>query len=312
MPVEPGDDEILEIRPHVRQALDERRPVVALESAVLTHGLPSPENLEAARSVERAVREEGAVPAVVGVLEGRAAVGLEPAELERLADTEDVLKLSSRDLASAVVGGATGGATVAAAVRLADRAGIRVLATGGIGGVHRRVGESFDVSADLLELRRSRVAVVCSGPKAVLDLPRTLEALETLALPVIGFGADELPGFYSRGSGLRLDVRVESAREAAAVLEVHWRLGLGGLLIAVPPPSDAALDRREVEGWLDAALEAAAATGVSGKAITPFLLARLAESSRGRTVRANLALLEENARVAARIAAALLEVVGHR
>lgn len=298
----------LEIRNETRAALAERRPVVALETAVVTHGLPEPENLEAARRMEEAVRAEGATPAAIGVLEGRAVVGLSRPELERLASAPGAAKASARDLAPLAAAGASAGTTVAATLHLAVRAGIDLVATGGIGGVHRDAGRSGDVSADLMELARTPAALVCAGAKAVLDLPRTLEALETLGVALIGYGTDELPAFWSRTSGLPLEHRVGTPEEAAAVLEARRGLGVpGGVVFAVPPPAEAALPRREVEGWVEAALEEAAAGGVAGKAVTPYLLRRVSARSEGRAVAANLALLEENARVAARVAAAWSE-----
>lgn len=298
----------LEIRDETRAALAEGRPVVALETAVFTHGLPRPENLEAARLVRAVVHGEGATPAAIGVLEGEAVVGLAGPELERLAATPGAAKASVRDLAPHVAAGGSGGTTVAATLHLAGRAGIDVVATGGIGGVHRDAGRPGDVSADLVELARAPAALVCAGAKAVLDLPRTLEALETLGIAVIGYGTDELPAFWSRTSGLPLEHRVETPEEAAAVLAARRGLGVpGGVIFAVPPPAEAALPREEVEGWVEAALEEAAAAAVAGKAVTPYLLRRVTDRSEGRSVAANLALLEENARVAARIAAAWSE-----
>lgn len=279
---------------------------MALETAVVAHGLPPPENLEAARSVEAAVSEEGAVPATVGVLDGRALVGLADRELRRFAEAGDAVKASTRDLAAAVSGGRIGATTVAATAHLAVRAGIGVVATGGIGGVHRGGLDSLDISADLTELGRSPVTVVCAGAKAVLDLPRTLEALETLGVPVVGFGTDELPAFYAVESGLRLEHRVETPEEAAEVIRTHRALDLpGGIVFAVRPPEEVALSRGELEALVDRALAEAAAAGVAGKAVTPFLLSALARLSEGRTLEANVALLERNARVAARIAVAL-------
>lgn len=301
---------VLEVRPEVTAALAAGRAVVALETAVLAHGLPRPRNLEAARRVEAAVREEGAIPASVGVVEGRVVVGMGEEELRRLAAADGVWKASVRDLGPLVAAGRLGATTVAATACAAARAGIRTVATGGIGGVHRGGEGTLDISADLVELARRPVAVVCSGAKAVLDLPRTLEVLETLGVPVVGYGTDELPAFYARESGLRLEHRVETPEEAAAVVRARWSLGLtGGVAFAVPPPEDAALPRAEVEAWVARASEEAAARGVSGKRLTPFLLDRLARLSEGRTLTANLALLERNARVAARIALALAATV---
>lgn len=256
--------------------------------------------------METAVREEGAVPATVGLFEGRVVVGLTGSELERFAAGEEVPKASTRDLAPAAAAGWTAGTTVSATARLAAAVGIRILSTGGIGGVHRGGEESLDISADLTELARSPVAVVCSGAKAVLDLSRTLEMLETLGVPVVGHGTDELPAFFARESGLPLAHRVDNAEEAAAVIRAHGSLGpVGGILFAVPPPAEVALDRLELEAWIERALADARREGVSGQAVTPYLLGRIAHLSAGRSVEANLALLERNARIAARIAVAL-------
>lgn len=299
-------DARLEIRPQVSAALGAGRPVVALETAVVTHGLPPPRNLAAARRMEGVVREEGAVPATVGVVGGRAVVGLSDDELQRLSASRDAVKASTRDLAPAVAGGGLAGTTVAATVHLAGRSGIDVVATGGIGGVHRDAAARLDISADLTELARTPTAVVCAGAKAVLDLPRTLEALETAGVGVIGYETAELPAFWSRESGLSLPDRVDTPEEAAALIEAARGLGVpGGMVFAVPPPKAAALPREEVEGWVERALEEAAAEGVAGKAVTPYLLERVAALAGERALDANAALLERNAGVAARIAGAL-------
>jgi pseudouridine-5'-phosphate glycosidase len=303
----------LDIRPEVAQALAEGRAVVALETTVIAHGLPAPRNLETARAMEAAVRAGGAVPATIGLMDGRVRVGLDAAELARFADPgENADKVSLRDLGPVLAAGGLGATTVAATLACAARAGIRLLATGGIGGVHRSgaqgggLPERLNISADLTELARAPVAVVCAGAKAILDLPRTLEALETLGVPLLGYGCDEFPAFYARGSGLRLEARVDSPAAAAAVLRAHWDLGLpGGLVVAVPPPRDVALDVAELEAWIGQALAEGQAQGIAGKAVTPFLLARLADLSDGRSLTANTALLENNARLGAEIAAAL-------
>ncbi|MGF1611504.1 MAG: pseudouridine-5'-phosphate glycosidase [Kiloniellales bacterium] len=289
----------------VAEALAAGQAVVALESTVIAQGLPSPHNLDAARRMDAAVRAAGAVPAMIAVIEGRPTAGLDSAQIERLA-AGGFVKASRRDLAGLVAGGVNGATTVAATMALAHQAGIEVFATGGIGGVHRGADTSFDISADLTELARTPVAVVAAGAKAVLDLPRTLEVLETLGVPVIGYRIDELPAFYTAESGLAIEGRVESAQEAARLTRAHWELGLrSGLLIANPPPADLALPAGLLEGWIAAALAEAAAAGVTGKVVTPFLLARLAALSEGRTLALNVALLESNARLAGAIAAAL-------
>jgi len=291
----------LHVHPEVASALASGRPVVALESTVITHGLPEPVNLELARRLEGEVRAAGAVPATVAVIDGRVCLGVTTDQLERLALSRKLMKVSRRDLGAAVAQHATGGTTVAATMIAAHAGGIRVFATGGIGGVHR--GQAGDVSADLPELARTPVIVVCAGAKAILDLPRTLEWLETAGVPVVGWGTDEFPAFFTRSSGLRLSARVDNAVEAAELIRAQWTLGLrSGVLICVPCPEDVAVPAEAVEPVLRTALQQAEAQGVRGKDVTPFLLARLAELTGGETLRANLALLRNNARVAAELA----------
>jgi pseudouridine-5'-phosphate glycosidase len=280
------------------------KPLVALESSVLAQGLPYPENLEAAMRCEAAVRAEGAVPATVAVVDGELWVGLDAQRTERLAKGQGLMKVGSRDLAIAVARKATGGTTVSATVELAAAAGIHVFATGGLGGVHRGMEETLDISQDLPAIARFPVAVVCAGVKSVLDLPRTLELLETLGVPVIGVGTDELPGFYVRETGLPLEHQVADAAEAGEVLRARAELGQGGVIFALPPPKAAAMKRADVEKHLEAALKAAKEKRVTGKAVTPFLLAELAKRTKGKSLAANLALLENNARFAARLAVA--------
>ncbi len=290
----------------VSAALSSGQPVVALESTVISHGLPRPHNFELARRMEAIVRDHGATPATIALLGGQVKVGLAEAELRRLAEAESVVKVSRRDFAVVASRKLDGATTVAGTLMAAAWAGIKVLATGGIGGVHR--GDRTDVSADLPELARAPVAVVCAGAKSILDLPATLEWLETAGVPVIGFGTDEFPAFYSRTSGLRLEVCVDSAAEAAAIIRTKWAMGLeGGVLVAAPIPAEAAIASDEIESALARALGEAEAQGVKGKAVTPFLLARVAELTGGRSLKANLALLENNARVAAEIAVCLRE-----
>lgn len=286
-------------------ALRRGRPVVALESSVLTQGLPAPHHLEAWRRCEAAVRSAGACPATVAVLRGRIALGLTEAQVSELVGAPGAWKISERDLSVAVSRGASGGTTVSATCAVAAAAGVRVFATGGIGGVHRGAAELFDVSADLFALARAPVAVVCAGAKAVLDLPKTLELLEALSVPVVGVGTKELPGFYSVETGLTLEHSVADAAEAAALARARFALGQGGLVFALPPPAATAMSRAETERHVAAALEAAAAQGVKGKAVTPFLLKELARRSEGRALRANLALLEANAAFAGALAVAL-------
>jgi pseudouridine-5'-phosphate glycosidase len=295
----------LDIRPAIRQALRHGEPVVALETTVLAHGLPRPANLETALAMEAGVRQEKATPATIGLLEGRMVVGLDEAELHRLGTEEGVYKVSRRDLGPILQQRRPGATTVAATAWIAAQAGIGMMATGGIGGVHRGAQLSFDVSADLGELARTPLGLVCSGAKVILDLPATLEVLETLGVPVVGFGADEFPAFYCAESGLPLDHRVETPEEAARLLRLQRSLGLSAAVIfAAPPPAAEALSRARVEALLETALETAGRQGIRGKAVTPFLLKALAEASGGRTLEANRALLLNNARLAARIARA--------
>ena len=285
---------LLQVSAEVAEALGGGRPVVALETSIVGQGLPTPHNLEAARASEAAVREEGAVPATVAVLDGRLRVGLEPSELKRIA--AGAVKVSSRDIGPAVVGREVGATTVAATMRVASMAGIRFFATGGIGGVHR--GRPEDQSADLLELGRTPVAVFCAGAKIILDLPLTLERLESLAVPVLGYGCDEMPAFYTRHSGCRVSARVDGAEQAAAVLRAAWATGARGVVVAVPPPG-------ELENAEDLVLRAVRELeGVAGSELTPRLLARIAELSGGRSLDLNVELVVNNARVAARVASA--------
>ena len=294
----------LKIRPEIQKALDANLPLVALESALISHGLPYPQNLETAQALEQAVRENGAVPATIAIVEGEIRVGLTEAELERLAIKEGVRKVSRRDLPIAVARREDGATTVAATMCVAALAGIEVIATGGIGGVHR--GQPFDVSVDLPELAQTRVAVVCSGAKSILDLPLTLEWLETHGVPILGYGTDEFPAFYSRRSGLPVDARVDTPEEAAAIIRTKWELGLeGGVLVAVPVPEEAELPRELAEETIEQAVAAAHERRITGKALTPFLLSRIAHITEGKSMVANIALLKNNAAVAARIARAL-------
>jgi pseudouridine-5'-phosphate glycosidase len=301
---------LLSISDEVASAIAAGGAVVALESSLIAQGLPSPQNLETALACERVVRDEGAVPATTAIDAGKLLVGAPPAVLERLADpASDAAKAGSRDLAPLLASGGLASTTVSAAMRIAAMAGIPALATGGIGGVHRGAATSFDVSGDIDELAATRVAVVCSGAKSILDLPATLELLETRRVPVIGLGVDELPAFYSTGSGLRLGHRLEGPAEAAAVLALHLAIeGSHGILFVQPPPVDLAIPSDEVETWLDLANADAARQGIRGGAVTPFLLGRMAELSDGRTLRTNIGLIVNNARMAARLAVALAEL----
>jgi len=294
------------VLPEVQIALDAGRPVVALESTLIAHGLPRPVNLEVARKLETTAREAGATPATIAIVGGEIRVGLDDASLEYLANASSVRKVSRRDAPIVVAQKGDGATTVAATMWVAAQAGIRVFATGGIGGVHR--GQPFDVSADLPELARTPVVVVCAGAKAILDLPLTLEWLETHGVPVIGYRCDEFPAFYTRRSGLPVDARVDTPEEAAAIVGAKWRLGIeGGVLVVVPVPADLELDAAAGEAAIQAALAEAERNGVRGKAITPFLLERVSRLTGGESLRANVALLENNARVAAELATAMRE-----
>jgi pseudouridine-5'-phosphate glycosidase len=290
----------------VARALAKGAPVVALETSVVAQGLPPPHNLESALACEAAIREAGAVPAATALLDGEIRVGLSRAELERLAGArEPLLKVASRDLAIAVAGGRSGGTTVSATMEIAAAAGIRVFATGGLGGVHRGAAEHFDLSQDLWALSRFPVAVVCAGAKSVLDLPKTLEVLETCAVPVLGVGTRDFPGFYCATTGLSLEHSVEDAADGAAQMRARFDvLAQGGMVFALPPPSATALSAAEVEKHVAAALQAAAEQGVAGKAVTPFLLAELSKRTAGRSLQANLALLRNNAAFAGQLAVA--------
>jgi pseudouridine-5'-phosphate glycosidase len=296
---------VFDVRPDVAVALGAGRPVVALESTLIAHGLPRPLNLETARAAEAAVRDEGAVPATIAVWNGRPTIGLNDRELEELAQRTGVLKASRRDLGVAVARRAVAATTVAGTIYLAHLAGIRVMATGGIGGAHRGAGQEWDISADLPELARTPVLVVCAGAKSILDIPRTLEILETYGVPVLGFGTDEFPAFYLRTSGEPV-TRVDTPEDAAAIVRAHWNLGGAGIVLAQPVVAEVALDVAEFDrAWAEAESRATAA-GVRGKELTPFLLARLAELTKGKTLRANQALVLANARLAAWVARALL------
>lgn len=300
---------MIHIPPHIRDALAAGQPVVALESTVISHGLPYPQNLDLARTMEDEVRAGGAIPATIGVVRGAPTVGMGAADIERFARASDVLKLSRRDIAYAVAARRDGATTVAATMALAAQAGVVVFATGGIGGVHRGAHASWDISADLTELARTPVLVVCAGAKAILDLPATLEYLETAGVPVLGLGTDAFPAFYSVDSGLLVPARVESAAHAAEVWRAHREFGVGGMLLAVPPPAEVALPAARVEAAIARALDRAEAAGVRGQAVTPFLLGAVAEETEGESMRANIALLRQNARVAAQIAQTLTNVV---
>jgi pseudouridylate synthase len=298
---------LFDISPFVTAALRDRRPVVALETTLVTHGLPHPDGVHAAAALEAEVVATGAVPATIGVLDGRVRVGLSAAEVERLATTSGTAKLNPGNLAAQVASGRPGSTTVAATLALAAVAGIRVLATGGIGGVHRGAEVTGDVSADLAALARHPVAVVCAGAKAMLDLARTVEGLESLGVPIYGLRTDEFPAFYRRASGLPVDLRFEDFAALARAIETHWRLGFdSAVVVANPIPLEQEMPLELYESALATALAEAAERGVRGRAVTPFLLERLREETDGRSVFSNLALLRHNARVAGELAGAMV------
>jgi pseudouridine-5'-phosphate glycosidase len=294
---------LLDIRPEIADAIRARRPVVALESTLIAHGLPWPWNLETAHRAEAAVRDEGAVPATIAILDGRPTIGLDETELRRLAQARDVLKASRRDLAFAITQHRTASTTVAGTMVLAHLAGIQVFATGGIGGAHRGP-HAWDISADLSELARTPVAVVCAGAKSILDIPRTLEILETQSVPVIGYRTDQFPAFFIPSSGEPTMNRVDTPADAAELLRVHWALGGAGIVLAQPVEQRVALEADTFLTALTAAERAAIGEGIRGKDLTPFLLGRLADITDGQTLRANHALVIANARLAAQIARA--------
>jgi len=295
----------MRVEPEVEAALADGRPVVALESTIIAHGLPRPDNLRVAREIEATVREHGAVPATIAVIAGELHVGLDAASLAELALADGFVKCGVRDLAPALARGLHGGTTVAATAHLAERAGIRVFATGGLGGVHRGARETFDESADLGTLARVGVCVVCAGVKSILDLPATLERLETLNVSVLGYGTDTFPAFYLNDSGLPVPWRVDSPEEAAAVLRAREAVGApGAIVVANPLPADEQVDPALHDRVLREGLEAAAAQGVAGRAVTPFLLERFHSRTGGESLRANVRLVLRNATLAAQIAAA--------
>ncbi len=293
----------LQLTDEVREALTTGRPVVALESTIISHGMPYPQNVAMAVEVEGIIREHGAVPATIAVLHGRPRIGLSEDDLELLASHADVTKVSVRDLPLVVARGAHGATTVAATMRLAAMAGMRVFVTGGLGGVHRGAARSFDISADLTELSRTGVAVVSAGVKSILDIGLTLETLETYGVPVLVHGSDEFPSFYSRSSGHAAPNRVDSAAEVAAVMNAHWALGLeGGVVVANPIPVADEIPAEEIGGIIDQALADLDRLAISGKDATPYLLGRIVEITDGASLTANIALVRANARLGAQIA----------
>ncbi|MGR3463646.1 pseudouridine-5'-phosphate glycosidase [Limimaricola sp.] len=292
--------------PEVAEARAEGRPLVALESTIITHGMPFPQNVETARRVEAEIRDQGAVPATIAILDGRLHVGLTEAELDRLGQADDVAKLSRADFAACLARGGNGATTVAATMIAARLAGIEVFATGGIGGVHRGAEESFDISADLHELSKTAVTVVAAGAKAILDLPKTFEVLETLGVPVIAYGQDVLPAFWSATSDMPAPLRMDSAREIASAMRMRAAMGLdGGQLVANPIPAEAEIPAEELRPVIEQALAEAEAQGIAAKSVTPFLLGRIFELTDGRSLESNIALVLNNARLGAAIAVEL-------
>ena len=301
-------DAMLDIAPDGAQALDTGAPVVALESTIITHGMPYPQNVEMAQAVEDVIADADAVPACIAVLDGRIKIGLSVQERDALAASLDPMKVSRADLAYAVAAGKTAGTTVAATMILAQMAGITVFATGGIGGVHKGAEESFDISADLLELGRTGVIVVAAGAKAILDIPKTLEVLETHGVPVVGYQSDVMPAFWSRQSPYRAPLRIDSAEEIAAFQTTREAMGVeGGMLVANPIPQGDEIPAAEMAGYIAQAQADQMRKGITGKAVTPFLLARILEITGGRSLAANIALVKNNAHLAAGIAAALAQ-----
>jgi len=296
-------EKALRINKEVQRALKEKRGVVALESTIIAHGMPYPANIETALECERIIRENNAVPATIAIMDGIIRVGLDEDEIRTLAKTEDVIKAGKRDIAHAVSERRTASTTVSATIIAAKMAGIAVFATGGIGGVHRGFDKTLDVSRDLEELAANDIVVVCAGPKAILDLPATAECLETKGVEVIGFRTDEMPAFYCRKSGVGVSQRLDDAADIAHLMRVKWSHGLaGGILVTNPLPKDVALPSGFVERIIGKALSEADRQGVSGKALTPFLLAEMKKASDGKSLEANKVLVKENARLAAKIA----------
>ena len=296
-------DNYMDLNPEVAKALDEGLPVVALESTIIAHGMPYPKNVETALAVEDVIRGNGAVPATIGILGGRIKIGMTKEEIEYMAHAENVLKVSRRDLPLVISKKLDGATTVAGTMIAAHMAGIKLFVTGGIGGVHRGAGESFDISADLEELKMTDMTVVCAGAKAILDIPATLEYLETSGVPVIAYGADEIPAFYSRSSGQKANCRLDTPEEIGALIRMKEQLGLkGGILVTCPIPEKDEIPASEINAVIDQAIRDADAQGIKGKDVTPFLLARVKDLTEGRSLEANVKLVLNNADVGSRIA----------
>lgn len=293
----------LEVKDEVSQALEQKKPVVALESTIISHGMPYPENIIVAKNVENIIRSKGAIPATIAIINGKMKVGLTEEELEFMGSSKDILKASRMDLPVIIAKGLNAATTVAATMIISNLAGIRVFVTGGIGGVHRKAQQTFDISADLQELAKTNVAVVCAGPKAILDLELTKEYLETFGVPLIGYQTDEIPSFYSRRSGIKVPYRIDSAKEAGLIMKAKWDLGLqGGILIANPIPEKYSMDKETINKIVDQAINEAEDKGIKGKELTPFLLSKIKELTKGESLEANIELILNNAIVGAEIA----------
>ncbi|MDE4542954.1 pseudouridine-5'-phosphate glycosidase [Thermoanaerobacterium sp. R66] len=296
----------LEISEEVKSAIDKGLPVVALESTIISHGMPYPENIKTANMLEDIIRDNGAVPATIAIINGKIKIGINKEELEFLATSKDILKASRRDIPSIIAKGLSAATTVSATMICANLAGIKIFVTGGIGGVHRGAEHTFDISADLQELAKTNVAVICAGAKAILDLPLTLEYLETHGVPVLGFKTDELPAFYTKNSGLKVDYMINDEIEAAKIIKAKWDLGLkGGLIIANPIPEEYSMNREYIEKAIYKALEEADANNIKGKKLTPFLLEKIKDITSGDSLKANIELVKNNAIVGAKIAVEL-------
>jgi pseudouridine-5'-phosphate glycosidase len=304
---------VVHLSPEVEEAIAARAPIVAFESTIITHGLPHPTNADTALEVERIARGAGAVPATIAIIDGKLRAGLSQREIAKLASAKDLDKASRRDIAAVMVRGATAGTTVAATMFIAARAGIRLFATGGIGGVHRGAETTFDISADLAELSRTPVAVVSAGVKSILDVAKTAELLESLGVPVIGYQTSDFPAFFSRASGSPIDHRFDTADEVAQAIAQHWAIGAGsGVLVANPIGEADALEAKPIEAALEQALGEARERGIAQKETTPFLLSRIGEITAGASVRANVKLIRNNARVAAEVAVAYQKIMSSR
>lgn len=296
-------NKFIDLSKEVKEAMEERKPVVALESTIISHGMPYPENIDTAKTLENIVREHGAIPATIAIINGRIKIGLSEEELEFMGNSKEILKASRRDLPVVLAKGLSAATTVSATMICANLAGIKLFVTGGIGGVHRGAEETFDISADLQELANTDVAVVCAGAKAILDLPRTLEYLETFGVPVVGFKTWEFPAFYTRESGLKVDYKVDDEIEAAKIIKTKWDLGLkGGVLIANPIQEEYALDKAYIDKAIEDALYEAEKRNIKGKEITPFLLDKIKDLTQGKSLKANIELVKNNAHVGAKIA----------